>query len=85
MSNMSRESKWGGTQTSEAPSLVPAGHFESAGFNSVMDDFLTGSGGAKGRRMKKAGKQGFWGQQTGMEQLDEIRKGLGPARVKQRG
>lgn len=42
----------------------------------IMDDFLDGYSMSGRKRIKKGG------QQTGMEQLDEIRKGLGPARVR---
>ncbi|PKS07986.1 hypothetical protein jhhlp_006598 [Lomentospora prolificans] len=44
-------------------------------FDSVMDEFLTGY--SKGRRPSKKNKGG----QSGLDQLDEIRKGLGPARI----
>ncbi|KAI9805210.1 MAG: hypothetical protein M1825_001046 [Sarcosagium campestre] len=47
-----------------------------ADFDSMMDDFL-GSYSMAGRKRVK--KQAY---QSGMEQLDEVRKGLGPARVK---
>ena len=48
-------------------------------FNDIMDDFLENYStvGRSGKRVKKGGYR------TGMEQLDEIRKGLGPARVRQ--
>lgn len=45
-------------------------------FDSIMDDFL-GSHSMSGRKNVKKGKY-----QSGMEQLDEVRKGLGPARLK---
>lgn len=45
-------------------------------FDSIMDDFL-GSHSMQGKRRVKKGRQ-----QTGMQQLDEIRKELGPARMK---
>ena len=44
-------------------------------FDSIMDDFL-GSYSRSGKKHVKKGKY-----QTGMEQLDEVRKGLGPARI----
>ncbi|PQE10849.1 low temperature viability protein [Rutstroemia sp. NJR-2017a BBW] len=44
-------------------------------FNSIMDDFL-GSHSMSGKKNVKKGRY-----QTGMEQLDEVRKGLGPARI----
>lgn len=93
MTGRSKASAWGGSQfggsqfggsqaPSEAPSLVDIG---GSGFDAMMDDFLGGVGGhGRGRRMKKGGKAGVWGQQTGMEQLDEIRQGLGPARLSAR-
>jgi protein LTV1 len=45
-------------------------------FDSIMDDFL-GSHSMSGKRNVKKGKY-----QSGMEQLDEVRKGLGPARIR---
>ncbi|CAI4213950.1 unnamed protein product, partial [Parascedosporium putredinis] len=47
-------------------------------FDSVMDEFLTGY--SKGRRPSKKIKGG----QTGLDQLDEIRKNLGPPRLSAR-
>lgn len=46
-------------------------------FDSIMDDFL-GNYSMSGKKHVKKGKY-----QSGMEQLDEVRKGLGPARVRQ--
>lgn len=78
-SGMSRGSAWGGSQASEAPSLMPAN------FDSIMDDFLGGTDGDKRYRpMRKAGIQGRWAKDQGLKQLDEIRQGLGPARVRGR-
>ena len=57
--------------SSQAPSLV-----QRSDFDSIMDDFL-GSYSMSGKKRVKKG-----GYQSGMEQLDEVRKGLGPARVK---
>ena len=57
--------------SSKAPSLV-----QRSDFDSIMDDFL-GSYSMSGKKRVKKG-----GYQSGMEQLDEVRKGLGPARVK---
>jgi len=54
----------------QAPSLV------RADFDDICDDFL-GSYRKAGKSNVRRGKP-----QSGMEQLDEIRKGLGPARVK---
>ncbi|KAK2058539.1 low temperature viability protein [Colletotrichum caudatum] len=45
-------------------------------FDSIMDDFL-GSYTKPGKRTNKKNRP-----QTGLEQLDEIRKGLGPARLR---
>jgi protein LTV1 len=44
-------------------------------FDSIMDDFL-GNYTMSGKKHVKKGKY-----QSGMEQLDEVRKGLGPARI----
>jgi len=57
------------TASSQAPQL-------RSDFDNIMDDFLGGYSMSGKRRVKKGGHQ------TGMEQLDEIRKGLGPARLK---
>jgi len=45
-------------------------------FDSIMDDFLGGYS-MSGKKHVKKGKY-----QSGMEQLDEVRKGLGPARIR---
>ncbi|KAH8683116.1 Low temperature viability protein [Tricladium varicosporioides] len=45
-------------------------------FDSIMDDFL-GNYSMSGKKHVKKGKY-----QSGMEQLDEVRKGLGPARIR---
>jgi len=47
-------------------------------FNSIMDDFLDNHT-MSGKKHVKKGKY-----QTGMEQLDEVRKGLGPAIIRTR-
>ncbi|CAK7202380.1 Protein ltv1 [Sporothrix eucalyptigena] len=47
-------------------------------FNGIMDEFLGGYT-MQGKRAIKKGRQ-----QTGLEQLEEIRKGLGPARLSTR-
>lgn len=57
--------------SSQAPSLVSRSDFDS-----MMDDFL-GSYSMSGKKRVKKG-----GYQSGMEQLDEIRKGLGPVKLK---
>jgi protein LTV1 len=73
MSKMSGFSKMSGmsgmSNMSEAPQL-------RSDFDSIMDDFL-GSHSMAGKRRVKRG-----GHQTGLEQLEEVRKGLGPARIK---
>ncbi|OAA72486.1 low-temperature viability protein ltv1 [Cordyceps fumosorosea ARSEF 2679] len=48
-------------------------------FDSIMDEFLGSYGGKPGKRTHKKSKA-----QTGLEQLDEIRRELGPARIKGR-
>jgi protein LTV1 len=45
-------------------------------FDSIMDDFL-GSYSMSGKKHVKKGKY-----QSGLEQLDEVRRGLGPARIR---
>lgn len=57
--------------SSQAPSLVVRSDFDR-----IMDDFLGGYSMSGKKRVKKGGPQ------NGMEQLDEVRKGLGPARVR---
>jgi len=57
--------------SSQAPPLTTRSDFDS-----IMDDFLGGYSMSGKKRVKKGGYQ------SGMEQLDEVRKGLGPARVK---
>ena len=57
--------------SSQAPSLA-----QRSDFDSIMDDFLGDYSMSGKKRVKKGGPQ------SGMEQLNEIRKGLGPARVK---
>lgn len=47
-----------------------------ADFDHIMDDFL-GNYSMSGKKHVKKGKY-----QSGMEQLDEVRKGLGPARIR---
>ncbi|KAL8736972.1 MAG: hypothetical protein Q9181_002140 [Wetmoreana brouardii] len=57
--------------SSQAPSL-------RSDFDSIMDEFLGGYSMSGKKRVKKGGYQ------SGIEQLDEVRKGLGPARVRQK-
>ncbi|RAR14317.1 low-temperature viability protein ltv1 [Stemphylium lycopersici] len=66
MSGMTGMSQWSG---SEAPPL-------RSDFDSIMDDFL-GNHHTQGKRRIKKGKQ-----QSGLEQLEEVRKGLGAPKVK---
>ncbi len=63
------------TGTSMASSLAPS-LVQRSDFDSIMDDFLGGHSMSGKKRVKKGGYQ------SGMEQLDEVRKGLGPARIK---
>jgi len=65
MSGMTGMSQW---SSSEAPPL-------RSDFDSIMDDFL-GSHHTQGKRRVKKGKQ-----QSGLEQLDEVRKGLGTPKI----
>jgi protein LTV1 len=65
LSKMSGVSQW---SSSEAPPL-------RSDFDNIMDDFL-GNHHTQGKRRIKKGKQ-----LSGLEQLDEVRKGLGPAKV----
>jgi protein LTV1 len=71
MSKMSGMSGMSGWSSSEAPPL-------RGDFDSIMDDFLGNHHtlGKSGRRVKK-GKQ-----QSGLEQLEEVRRGLGAPKVK---
>lgn len=89
MTSRTRKSAWATPSVagSEAPSLVSvsANGGGEAGFHSVMDEFLGSAAGQKGRRMKKGGKAGVVMHQGGMEQLDEIRSGLGAARFSSLG
>lgn len=57
--------------SSQAPPLTTRADFES-----IMDDFLGGYSMSGKKRVKKGGYQ------SGMEQLDEVRKGLGPAKIR---
>lgn len=76
MSRMSSASRWS-KAGSEGPKAMPAG------FDSIMDEFMGGAAKkVKGKKMKKGGSDGVWGQETGMQQLDDIRKGLGAARLR---
>lgn len=71
--------------SSQAPSLVDADGAVPSGFNNIMDDFLAGWDGNTGAQAKRKGakaKRGKNGNEAaGMRMLDEIRQGLGPAKV----
>ncbi|KAK3111984.1 Protein ltv1 [Teratosphaeriaceae sp. CCFEE 6253] len=71
VSRFSGMSSYSQATDSEAPQL------ERADFGSIISEFLEGhsKAGKRGRYVKK------FGPQTGMQQLDEVRSGLGPARV----
>lgn len=71
LSKASQASRW--STTSGAPQLISAGAFDG-----MMDDFL-GSHSMKGKRMNRVQRLK---PQSGLEQLDEIRRELGPARMK---
>lgn len=73
-SNMSKMSSYSRATDSEAPQL------QRSDFDSIMDDFLGGHAktGKQGKRIRRGGPQ------SGMEQLEEVRKGLGPARLQSR-
>lgn len=72
MSGVSGISSYSRATDSEAPQL------QRSDFDSIMDDFLGGynKAGKLGKRVRRGAPM------TGMEQLDEVRKGLGPARLK---
>ncbi|MCJ1247221.1 hypothetical protein MMC30_004435 [Trapelia coarctata] len=68
-SNMSSASKWS-TTSRQTPNLVMRKDFDG-----IMDEFLGGYSMSGKRRVKKGGYQ------SGMEQLDEIRRELGKPRI----
>lgn len=72
LSGVSGVSSYSRAEDEEAPQLV------RSDFDGIMDDFLGShnKAGKFGKRIRK-GKT-----MTGMQQLDEVRKGLGPARMK---
>ncbi|TKA31026.1 hypothetical protein B0A50_01994 [Salinomyces thailandicus] len=80
-SNMSGLSGVSGISTYSRATDSEAPQLERSDFNSIMDEFLGSHSttGKAGRRVKRVGPQ------TGMEQLDEVRAGLGPARLKAKG
>ncbi|KAF2764275.1 Low temperature viability protein [Teratosphaeria nubilosa] len=71
LSGISGISSYSRATDSEAPQLV------RADFDGIMDEFLGSHSrvGKVARHVKRSGPQ------TGMEQLDEVRRGLGPARL----
>ncbi|KAL4807793.1 Low temperature viability protein [Aspergillus unguis] len=76
------------TASSQAPSLVDASGNEIAprhNFNNIMDDFLSGwddNTSAQAKRKGAKNKRGKNGNEAiGIRMLDEVRQGLGPARV----
>ncbi|KAA8647609.1 hypothetical protein EYZ11_003242 [Aspergillus tanneri] len=76
------------TASSQAPSLVDANGAAVAprhGFNDIMDDFLAGwdnNTSAQAKRKGAKAKRGKNGNEAiGIKMLDEVRQGLGPARV----
>ncbi|PWY70244.1 low-temperature viability protein ltv1 [Aspergillus heteromorphus CBS 117.55] len=76
------------TASSQAPSLVNANGDEvrpSHNFNNIMDDFLAGWDGKTGAQAKRKGAQAKRGKNgneaIGIKMLDEVRQGLGPARI----
>lgn len=71
MSGLSKMSGMSGWSSSDAPPL-------RGDFDSIMDDFL-GNHHVQGKRRVRKGKQ-----QSGLEQLEEVRSGLGPARFSDR-
>ncbi|KAI9729962.1 MAG: hypothetical protein M1834_006160 [Cirrosporium novae-zelandiae] len=74
MSSMSKISNMTGASTMSHAELQSSGQLRND-FDSIMDDFLGGYSKSGKKRVKKGGHQ------TGMQQLDEIRHGLGPAMV----
>ncbi|KAL9128121.1 MAG: hypothetical protein Q9217_003142 [Psora testacea] len=73
-SNLSRASNMSAMSmtSSQAPTLT------SPGFESIMDEFLGGYSMSGKKRVRKGGYQ------SGIEQLDELRRELGPAKVQDR-
>ncbi|PKY05446.1 Low temperature viability protein [Aspergillus campestris IBT 28561] len=76
------------TASSQAPSLIDANGREVAprhDINNIMDDFLSGWDDKTGAEVKRKGvknKRGKHGNEAiGIRMLDEVRQGLGPARV----
>ncbi|KAL2825626.1 Low temperature viability protein [Aspergillus cavernicola] len=76
------------TASSQAPSLIDANGNEVAprhDFNNIMDDFLGGwddKTSAQAKRKGAKAKRGKNGNEAiGIRMLDEVRQGLGPARV----
>ena len=77
MSSASGLSKMSGVSKASMASSTASQSVRSD-FDSIVDEFL-GTHTRVGKRGQRVVRRG---PQTGMEQLDEVRKGLGPARVK---
>ncbi|KAI9721498.1 MAG: hypothetical protein M1812_002260 [Candelaria pacifica] len=65
-----------GVSVSTGTSAASQGGSTRHDFDSIMDEFLGGYSASGKKRIKKGGYQ------TGIEQLDEVRRGLGPARLR---
>ncbi|KAI9760826.1 MAG: hypothetical protein M1835_000102 [Candelina submexicana] len=65
-----------GVSISTGTSAASQGGSVRQDFDSIMDEFLGGYSASGKKRIKKGGYQ------TGIEQLDEVRRGLGPARLR---
>ena len=76
VSGMSRLSGVSGMSGRSAASSAASGSVSSKDFDGIMDEFLGRYSMSGKRRVKKGGYQ------SGMEQLDEIRKELGRPKVK---
>lgn len=77
----SRFSAWGGSQASGVPPQLMTSKFES-----VLDEFLGGANVKGGHKQKsKGGSSKRMGAKSGLEQLDEVRQELGPARFRKGG
>ena len=75
-SGMSGISSYSRATDSEAPKL------QRGDFDRIMDDFLGGSSSSAGKIGRRGKKGGAPSQNLAMRHLDELRQGLGPARVK---
>lgn len=77
-SRISTTSGMSGVSSYSRASDASAPQLQRTDLDSIMDEFLGGysKAGKAGRRVKRGAPQ------SGMEQLDEVRRGLGPARLK---